>query len=167
MKATAAPTPTGTNPLELEALMPRIKGAAHNIARQRGTDPDDVEQDIVLAILERYTQEPEFMDQTAAYIVQHGAWKASGYVKKSDRVEDHDVYADFGPAVTATNPWKQVDLRLDLQQVMAGLSERDQQIAVGLTEGYTPREIGPSLGISYRTVYNVCNRMRETVTMAL
>ena len=161
MKAPAAPT--GTNPLE--ALMPRIRGAAHNIARQRGDNPDDVEQEIILAILERYTVEPEFLDQTAAYIVQHGAWKASGYVRMSDRIEDHDVYADFGPAVTSTNPWRGVDLRLDLQQAMAGLSERDQQIATDLAAGYTPREIGPDLGISYRTVYNRMHRMADAMAL--
>jgi DNA-binding NarL/FixJ family response regulator len=149
---------------EITDLSPRIKGAAHNIARQRGDNPDDVEQDIILAILERYTQEPEFLDNTAAYIVQYGAWRASGYVKMSDRIEDHDVYADVGPAVTTANPWEQVSLKLAIEQAMAGLSERDQQIAAALSAGYKPHEIGTDLGISRRTVYYQMRQIAEALS---
>jgi len=156
---TAADTP---NPLE--SLTPRIRGAAHSIARQYNTDPNDVEQEMILAILERYAAEPEFLDQTAAYVVNFGAWRARNALKR-EAVQDSRCLEDTplsddpdAPTildfVATTNPWPQVDLRLCIEQAMAGLDETNQQIASGLAAGYTPREIGPAIGVSYRTVYN-------------
>ena len=149
---------TSSNPLE--NLLPRIKGAAHNIARQYNADPDDIEQEIVLAILERYAEAPDFLDHTPAYIVNHGAWRARDVLRR--QLAHHELPAadlreeDAEPdkaALFADDPWPAVSLGLAIEHALAPLSEQNRRIAHGLAAGYNPRQIGPKVGLSFRTVY--------------
>ena len=165
---------TACNPLE--SLLPRIKGAAHNIARQHNADPDDVEQEIVLAILERYAQEPTFLDQTPAYIVNHGVWRARDVLRRqatmhtnrelpTSELFDTDEGAEGDKAPTfAEDPWQEVALSLAIEEALGELSEENQRIARGLAAGYSAREIGPAIGLHWRTVYN---RMSGPIATAL
>ncbi len=157
----------------LENLLPRIRGAAHNIAPQYGADPDDVEQEIVLAILERYAQEPAFLNNKPAYIVNHGAWRARDVLRRllgyhETRATDlFDSYEGDEPdktALFADDPWPAVSLGLAIKHALATLSEENRHIARGLAAGYSAREIGPAIGLHWRTVYN---RMSGPIATAL
>lgn len=145
-----------------------IRGAAHNVAFRNGADPDDVEQDMCLAILERFAEEPEFLDQKNAYIVNYGAWKASDALKLERRhngrntatyTEERDE--DRNSALSS-NPWMAVDERLTagadvttlVRQVLAELDPTDRAIAEALMQGRKPSRIGPDVGCCKRSVYN-------------
>jgi len=158
---------TAQNPL-LERLTPRIRGAAHNVARQYGADPDDVEQEIVLAILERYAENPDFLNQTPAYVVNHGAWRARDALRReavqsSRCLEDAPVGDDpDGPTLldlaAATNPWPEVELRVAVEQVLArALDRQSRRIALSLAMKCEIREIAEALRVAPNTVRNRIN----------
>jgi len=154
-------------------LARKLRGAAHNLAFELGTEPDDMEQEIVLAILERFASDPTFLDNKDAYVVSHGAWKARDAVRMARRRTHADqawTYDDEDDedrhAAMATDPWAEVDRELSLPpayvsnpsefvaDVIAGLEENDRQIAKETMGGLSPRQIAPSVGLHWRTVYN-------------
>lgn len=149
-------------------LAQRIRGAAYNVARRNDADPDDVEQEIYLAILERFEADPEFLDETDAYIVNHGAWKATDVLRGRRLRTERDTatcYAgdgnDLRNDALTTDPWSDVNARLStpdlamlVSQVLAGLEdETDQAIAKALMEGHKPAKIARQVGCSRRNVY--------------
>jgi len=155
-------------------LQKRIKGAAYNVARQYNADPDDVEQDIILAILERYVGEPEFLNQTDAYIVNHGAWRARDTLHRqlvqANRCQE-DVPLDNDDPNSSTlldtipsTPWPEIELGMDIESALAPLNRQNQNIARMLATGHNATEISAKVGISYKTVYN---RMRGPIATAL
>ena len=169
-----SPSPSSPKPLQnLPAdLMARIRGAAHNIAFQYHADPDDVEQDIVLAILERYAGEPGFLQQTDAYIVNFGAWRARDMLGRQTRqhnreIEDEPLGDDDGATVlemVEVDSWPEVEMGMAIRQALAGMDEQDRQICNGLAGGYSTREIAPAVGVCLKTVYN---RMNGPIAEAL
>jgi hypothetical protein len=166
-----------TAALKLSSLEKRIRGAAHNIAFEYGADPDDVESEITLAILEEATRTPSFLDRPDNQIVNLGAWRARDWLRREytqyyNRTVSDDPLYDEEPAggmtlldLAATDdPWAFVELSAEVWERLAGLDEQNRTIATALAAGFNPREIGPALGISYRTVYNRMNGLlRETL----
>jgi DNA-directed RNA polymerase specialized sigma24 family protein len=143
-------------------LSKRIAGAAYNVARQYGVDPSDVEQEIVLAILEQYTKDPAFLDQTDAFIVNKGAWMARNTLKRqavqmwNHEVEDAET-EEGTPLLDLTgeyNPWYAESLELALADAYDELDDTDKGILTGMYEGLNRREIGQAVGLSHTTVNN-------------
>ena len=151
----------------------KLRGAAHNLAFELGTEPDDMEQEIVLAILERFASDSTFLDNTDAYIVSHGVWKARDAVRMARRRTHADqawTYDDEDDADRniglAVDPWAEIDHDLSLPpayisnprkfvaDVITGLEESDRQIAQQTMGGLSPRQIAPSVDLHWRTVYN-------------
>jgi RNA polymerase sigma factor (sigma-70 family) len=165
---------TAEQKLSQTKLARKITGAAHNVARQWNADPDDIEQEMVLAILERYAADASFFDQTDAYIVNAGAWAVRDALRRQARqwnneVEDADT-AGGTPILdlaATEDPWAGVVLGMALESAVAGLDEVDQQIVAGMFEGFSSREIGEMTGISYRTVYNHLPQIAEAVRAQL
>jgi len=158
------------NPLS-DPLMARIHGAAHNVAFQYHADPDDVKQGIVLAILERYAGEPEFLQQSNAYIVNFGAWRARDTLGRQMRQHNREIEdepLDDGNAtvleMVEVDGWPEVEMGMAVQQALAGMDEQDRQICHGLAAGYSTREIAPVVGSCLKTVYN---RMHGPIAEAL
>jgi DNA-directed RNA polymerase specialized sigma24 family protein len=162
-----------TNPIA--PLTPRIRGAAHNVARRYGADPDDVEQDLALAILEAYAADPDFLAQAPEAVVNYAANRAGWQHRKAalhaartgleDRPIGHDPAAPtLIEAFAGTDPWPGVERCLDVEEALANLDARDRRIAAGLAQGFSAREIAPLVGCSFRTVYN---RMGGPIAAAL
>jgi DNA-directed RNA polymerase specialized sigma24 family protein len=154
----------------LEGLQRRIRGAAHCLAWSCGADPQDVESEIVLAILARYAKEPAFLDQRDTYVVGFGVWRARDALRRERAryygftVEDEPGGDPGGPSLLdalGTDPWEAVDRRIDLKAALDGLTEENRAIANALAAGFVPREIGPALGLSRRTVYNRIVQIRR------
>jgi len=169
-----SPSPSSPEPLQnplSTSLMARINGAAYNVAYRYNADPEDVKQDIVLAILERYAGEPEFLRQTDAYIVNFGAWRARDTLGRQMRQHNREIEdepLDDGNATVreliAVDDWPEVEMGMVVQQALAGMDVVDRQICHGLAAGYSTREIAPAVGICLKTVYN---RMNGTIAEAL
>jgi len=161
-------------------LAKRIVGAAHKIAWGYGIEPEDVQSEITLAILERYAEEPEFLEQTDAYIVNHGAWRARNELNRQFRsyynrtvdgdapatedgdapaTEDGDALLDLLPA---SGSWEDVELSFEVRDALSSLAERDQQICAMFGGGWTASEIADETDCSRRTIYyRINNPIRE------
>jgi DNA-directed RNA polymerase specialized sigma24 family protein len=157
--------------LSQESLIDRIKGAAYNVAVQWNADPEDVEQEIVLAILEEYTKDPNFLNQTDAYIVNKGAWMARNVLKRQAvqewNHEVEDVETETGSPlldlVGEHDPWAVIDLDLALNTAYDELGEVDRGIVAGMYEGLNRREIGQKVGLSHTAVNNHIPAIAEAI----
>lgn len=63
-------------------------------------------------------------------------------------------------------PTQVSDLRMDLETVLAQLSERDRNICIGLSHGHTIKDIAMQVGCGRDTVSRAIQRMRKTFTDA-
>ncbi len=163
------------------SLAKAIRGAAYNVAIRQSVDVDDVHQDIVLAILEKFAVEPEFLEQTDSYIVYWGVWKAQENLRamrtRTERDKPLDPVHFAGSsnpyeeivAGLADDPWDEVNANLDLpspdmaawtQEVVAGLDPQNREICKSHMAGKRARQIGPEVGIHWQTVYS---RMRGEI----
>jgi len=158
-------------------LAKRIRGAARNIATQQSVDYDDVHQDIVLAVLEKFASEPEFLEQADAYIVNWGAWQAKMNLRAVRARTEKDKPLDPGAVHFASpsnpyeevstnlanDPWDDVNATLDLPSsdmaawtldVVASLDPQNREICESHMAGKRARQIGPEVGIHWQTVYS-------------
>jgi len=155
------------------SLAKAIRGAAVNVAaRNCDADVDDIHQDMVLAILEKFAVEPTFLAQADSYIVYWGAWSAQQKVRAArcrtkkdlplDPSEGYNAPFDEFRADLAENPWEDVNAALDLpstdiatwtQDVVAGLDEQNREICEAHMAGKRARQIGPEVGLHWQTVY--------------
>jgi DNA-binding NarL/FixJ family response regulator len=162
---------TADERLSSESLNNRIKGAAYNVAMQWNVEPDDVEQEIILAILEEYANDPDFLNQTDAYIVNRGAWMARNALKRmavqewNHEVDDAETEAGTPllDLVGEYNPWTTVDLEAALANAYDELSATDQGILSGMYAGLNRREIGQQVGLSHTSVNNHIPAIAQTV----
>lgn len=152
----------------LSKIAPRIKGAAYNIARRydRLDQVDDIAQEITLAILEHYVEDSNFLSQSDSWIVNWGATAARWSILTALGREktDDDEGDGLLERIPAEDAYEDATLALAVEQALAGLDAQDRQIAQMLTVGKTPRDIGPVVGLSWRTVYN---RMNGPIAQAL
>ena len=161
--------------LSEESLSKRIKGAAYNVAMQYGVEPDEVEQEIVLAILEEYTKNPDFLNQTDAYLVNKGAWVARNVLKRqavqmwNHEVEDDDTETGTPllDLIGEDDPWTATDLQLAIILAYDELDTVDQDILYGLYEGRNRREIGEMVGLSHTSINNHIPAIAETIRAQL
>ncbi|MAX27158.1 MAG: hypothetical protein CMJ19_21900 [Phycisphaeraceae bacterium] len=58
------------------------------------------------------------------------------------------------------------DMRMDIESVLAQLSERDRNICIGLSHGHTIKDIAKQVGCGRDTVSRAIQRMRKTFTDA-
>ena len=152
----------------LESLSKRIKDTAYNVANRYGADVEDVEQDLILILLEQYLEDPDFLNDSQAalnFAANRVGWQHRKEMIHAGRIGLEDIEVEDGTMMIdtfySTNPWAAVEQSLVVEQMMSELDERDQMICEGLTCGYTPREIGPEIGCSYRTVYNRIDALAE------
>lgn len=144
-------------------LADRIAGAAYNVAREYGKDFDDVRSEITLAILEEYASDPTFLDQSVAYIVNLGAWRARDTLKREcvqfvNRTVDGDAPVAPGGGDTllelqADGDWAQVEFSFAVEQALQSLDAENAQIARMYAGGWNAQEIADALEIGRRTVY--------------
>lgn len=146
-------------------LARRINGAAYKIARQYGADYDDARSEITLAILERYAQEPGFLEDNAiAYITTHGVWRARDALRRecvqfvNCTVDGDAPVGDDGDATvleltSGDWSWSDAEREFAVARALDVLDEEDRRIARMYAMGYTSTEISNKVGIARRTVY--------------
>ena len=164
---TSPKTQTGSTVADLtndSPLADRIRATAHKLAYRYGAHADDVQSEITLAILERYYEDPDFLtDNTIAYVVSHGAWRARDVLKREctlfvNRTIDGD--AEIGDDGAATllellpgEGWDEVEFGLSVELAMDELGAENAQIARMYAAGYSSSEISSEVGVARRTVY--------------
>jgi RNA polymerase sigma factor (sigma-70 family) len=155
----------------IEKLTSRLQFKAAAIANQvnTGTTPEDVFQHMVLALIERAKQAPEFAEQTDAYLMQYATWKAQNKVQANRTytryVGDDGVIVaeDDGDEITeielrSADTWTPEDAFIksetdkELLAVLSSLSVDNQKVVKMLFTGYSKAEIADSLKISRAAV---------------
>lgn len=150
---------------KLETLTPRINAAAARLACQYSHDRDDIVQTMTLAIIEAAQAKPDLLNQTDAYIVNLGAWRARDMIRRETcqaRYAGADVpETDTGEwALPAhVNPWPDVERRLTLAAIAARLDDDLQAVYDCLGAGLGIGETALHLGIHRSTVNARCKRI--------
>jgi len=156
-----------------QSLTHRIGGAAYNVATQWNVDQGDVEQEMILAILEQYTLDPDFLNQTDAYIVNKAAWAVRDALRRQARqwnneTENYETFTGTPLMDLLADEVNSTDL-MELQATFAKaydeLEETDRAILTSLYEGYTYREIGAMVGGLSQT--SVANRIHGPIAEAI
>lgn len=162
---------TEQNPNPLESLTQgplarRVKGTAFNIARRYAANREDVEQDLLLLLLERYADDPNSPDdpvEAVNWAANRVGWQHrkelihTGQIGVEDRPITDDPNAPTLIEMAGEGPWDDVELGLVVSVALEQLDERNQQIAHGLAAGYSPREMAPMVGRSFRMIYSYIN----------
>ncbi|MGA2186554.1 MAG: sigma-70 family RNA polymerase sigma factor [Bryobacteraceae bacterium] len=129
-------------------------------------DREDLEQDAVLAVWQKLA----LYDPGRASLRTFAERVVENRVKSALRlnlaksiplrpVGEIDQEPSRAPLTAA------IDLRADVQRVLAAVSVRDRKLAVLLTE-FSPVEAGRRLGISHATVYRTIGRLRAAFAEA-
>ena len=156
----------------LERLAPRLR---HLARRQIAKAPDVVEltgddlyQQMCLKIVEKASIDNSFLQQTDAYIVQYGLWKAMSHIKKMRNsytdwhveveTEDFDeVFYCNGRA--GSDPSMSVETK-EIYDLVDKTPTEYQTVWALLSKGYTYTETGKLLGLS---VYAIGTRKKKLV----
>jgi len=161
----------------LHELQPRIAEAAR-IAHYRwmtDCDIDDIIQEANDAIITKATTDPDFLNQTDSYIVNMGIWRARDAARRERRHTNRtcdpppptDGDADDDLLDRFSESGSDLDLRITIQQTLAGLNETTRRVAIMLAQGYRKVEIAQALGMSPQSVGYHTGRARQALTGAL
>lgn len=156
----------------LEALEERLRAAACHVARRAGaagSDVDDVFANARLAIIDRAAEDPDFLAQTDAYVVNYGIWRAQDQLRRDSRLLPI-LDAEDGPLMAAS-PGIDPDLRL----VLADLPEEQRWLARAILGGDSELLQGGRVnvlavarkkGISWRQANNQLRSLRAALAPA-
>jgi RNA polymerase sigma factor (sigma-70 family) len=152
----------------LENLEERLNYASYRYCAS-GLEPQDVKQNMVLAIIEQAEIEPDFLDQKPAYIFQKAVWKGAQrqidygvaynkYVgdleRRTDKLEE---YIEPIELVVSEEPTPEQDAleKETLNHLLTAirdLEEKDQTIIAMTYQGYKGKEIAKKLGVTSATI---------------
>lgn len=151
----------------IETLDGRIDAAAVHYHHRTGEDVDELAASIKFAIIERASQEPEFLAETNtdAYIVNLGVWRAIDRLRHENLRPIQSIDVENSPPLTAHT----VDP--DVSIMLAALPE-DQRNLVdlllnrgGLVRGgrVNVKGLARELGVSWRQAHNRLRSLKESL----
>lgn len=149
----------------ISELAPRLNARARAIAAASPEhDPDDLFQEMALAIIDRTNRDASFISQKDAYILQFATWFGKNRASASRtygkyvgqemmiKAEDGDTISSFDLIGDNTqNPERQyirMETAEDLGERIKTLTPHNQQIVAMIYLGYSQVEIAKELGIS-------------------
>lgn len=154
----------------LSALMPKIQQIAKRYAGSgTGAKVDELEADMIYALIERNDQDPEFLSDknNDSYILHYARYIPWQYINKKmtqnrreieidaiefeaaeDRLLGYDPSYDFQVAEWA----------LDLADGIKTLSKREGQVIALVVQGYETPHIAAMMGVSKPAVCSYRNR---------
>ena len=155
------------------ALMPRIDRRAVILSRRHDLDLDDIRSEMLLAILERAHEEPDFLAQTDSYIVQYGEWKA---LHVAERQHTYERYCPLFPedadelipqhtpspeqAIIAAELAEERAARSQaVREVVSNLTGSIRTVAEGLMTGRRRKDIAQDLGVRAQTLSHYYRRL--------
>lgn len=172
--------PTPPDPAD-RGITRLIRTKAHRLCRRRGFGPSDlpcVQQELWLHLVvqaDRFDPSSGDWECWASVILDRrciSMWRERNADKRSPAREecslDEPVLDADGRVVArhettpeaAHDPARRRDLERDVAQVMAGLSDEERAVALGLAFG-TPNSVGPEVGVSRREMAKKIERLRE------
>lgn len=166
---------TSTNVLQtVVRLYPKLQGIARRVAdTAAGYEPEDVYQDMTLALVEREKQEPTFLEQKDAYILSHCSWNgrhkaAAGRVYgKYNEPENLKYELVSDKAAGPEDEAETRELLAGLKNVIEGLSLKDKKILSLLMIDYSPADIARRLNVSRSAICQRLQRIRKTLASAI
>lgn len=141
-----------------------------------GHDLDDVQQEVVLALLD-FTYDPNksqgatevtaviaVIDRRLAMIHRQETRyrRRIEHLQELQQVRDCDSEAELSEPADECNG----SLLLDVQSAVAELPPRSRQVCLGLSQGHSANEIAQRLGISWRAVSREVTRIRRQLQLA-
>jgi RNA polymerase sigma factor (sigma-70 family) len=138
--------------------------ASSVIPRYDYLDREDLEQDglvAVLAAIDRYDVSRSSLRTFVERIVSN----RTASILRRDRAGKRTQSADYRPPVKSPRLFVTLELRLDLDRVLATLGRRERRVA-RLLEEYRPAEVARALGICRAAVYRSIDCIREAFSEA-
>ena len=151
---------------EQKSLTPKIKQAINYYTnrlsrsfRLQFADKEDVRQELTLKGLEAIQSHTSDMtanvETYAIRAIRHRAIDLAGEFIASSQFTDIDIEADL----LCIEP--NLDLRIDVQEIIEILSERQKIICAMLMAGYTQEEIATEIGIKQQSVQEQIVKLRK------
>jgi DNA-directed RNA polymerase specialized sigma24 family protein len=136
-----------SNSEALADLQPYLERIAHKMTLScySQLDPQDVLQEMNLAMPERADVDPSFLDEAPGYVSRFAAWRGRDRCKRQCAHIAVDLEVTGS---TLSEPRPDQDLAIDVGRLLDGLSAAEQWIAQRLGAGYTQTEIARELGYS-------------------
>jgi len=119
-------------------------------------EEDDLYQEAMLKLYERYQNEPEFMDKNDSYITCYSAWMMKNYLNhernmyvkrvtdlETEQAEDQFTY----PSGHFPRPEREA-IRSEVHAIAEKMPDQYQVIFNATCEGYEEKEVAEMLGIS-------------------
>jgi len=151
------PTQQAIVKTRLARIEAAIQGAAWKLARQYGyQDGPEVAAEMTCVILEKAAQDPAFMLQTKAYIVNAAVWIIKEQARKSWKIQTTDLREELTAVVeTDDNGGGSVDtaavmaaLPADLRQVLAVMLKNPAEFLTKSTGRINTTRLAAELGMS-------------------
>ena len=159
----------------LERINSKIKAYAHYFSSfDPIVDEDDLFQEVMVKLLERYHNEPEFLDNNDSYITCYAAWMMKNYVNhERNMYVKHvtDLETEEGeerftlPSGHFPKPESQA-VRSEVHAIAEGMPNQYRVIFDAITQGYGEQEVADILGISKGALHFRKHNMVETLKEA-
>lgn len=179
MKNSATPTTTEATATKIQKLAAKLRGVAYKFSRSTGVyvDPEDIYSDLVTAILNQAQVDPEFINQTDAYIIQFAKFQASHICQKAqvylrfvdelgnvvdpedeDQAEDLEMTAEVREKLLQNIQAVETEVLYNemvetfVQTATSNLNQSELETVYMLYMGYKPAEIAREANISRAAV---------------
>mgnify|MGYP001614292237 FL=1 len=141
----------------VSSLRPRIASMARHYGKSCGEDPDDLQQEAWLGLLEGLQCVDCSIGSPEQYLLKRARWRILDTIKR-ERVRRHSKLADATEDNLSPQAFKDLEANDLVASFLKKLTKIQQDIFVCLLAGLTWREAGSRLGF---TSANVAYHMRS------
>ena len=159
----------------IQSLTPRLIAKSHFIPSDH-LEPDDLQQEMFIALLEKAQAAPGFAEQKDAYLVRYATWMAKHAAERTWTYSSHvesqtlslagedEVFDNFSD--DNADPAYLVEQSEELEEMLSrlqDLSPENRTVVKMIYLGYTESEIATELGISRPAV----TQRKRTIARAI
>jgi len=162
--------------MDITSLQPRIRRVSYSLAAEYkwAETPDELAQIMNLAILERAKTDRNFMLQTPAYVINHAAYRARDYYRKTFSAKksglntitmDLDAENPDGTdlAETLADDGPDQELAIAVRDAIGTLTGRAGAIAKMMLQGMQRKDIAASFGIRSQSLSEDLARVKSAL----
>lgn len=138
----------------IEGLTPRIIAYAGFVYSPE-LDREDIQQEMVKAILEQAQKDPDFIHQKDSYLLKLATWKAQAVAARTrvydNRVTEEPEEFDIFDASASADPadlYEHQETMEELLEAIQKLSPENIQVVKMIYLGYSQKEISEKLNVS-------------------
>lgn len=155
----------------VERLTPKLQAIAWRVADTGSRyEPEDVYQDMTLALVEQSDQEPAFLEQKDNYILSLCSWRGRNKAQSKRTYDKYNQPENFGFELISdrtAGPEEAIEMGemfATLKNAIERLSVKDREILSLLVIDCTPAEISRKLGVTRSAISQRLSRIRRTLT---